>query len=190
MRISVIGTGYLGTTHAACMAQIGHDVLGVDISAEKIVKLQSGEVPFFEPDLEGLVRENLASGRLRFSTSFEEAAEFADVHFLAVGTPQISRGRAGDMTYVDAAVDSLSPHLMRPTLIAGKSTVPVGTARRLAQRVRATAPAGEAVELAWNPEFLREGFAVEDTLRPDRIVVGAESGPEFRAARPVHGHGP
>ena len=163
------------------MAQIGHSVLGVDVDAEKIAKLQSGEVPFFEPDLEGLLKENLASGRLRFSTSYEEAAEFADVHFLAVGTPQSTRGRGVDLSYVDGAIDALSPHLVRPTLIAGKSTVPVGTAHRLAQQVRSVAPAGEAVELAWNPEFLREGFAVHDTLHPDRIIVGVENGPQGRA---------
>jgi UDPglucose 6-dehydrogenase len=181
MRVAVIGTGYLGTTHAACMSQIGHNVLGVDIDAEKVVKLQSGEVPFFEPDLESLVRENLASGRLRFTTSYEEAAEFADVHFLAVGTPQSARGRGVDLSFVDAAIDALSSHLGRRTLVVGKSTVPVGTAHRLTQRIRSMAPAGEAVELAWNPEFLREGFAVEDTLHPDRIVVGVENGPDGRA---------
>jgi UDPglucose 6-dehydrogenase len=181
MQVAVIGSGYLGTTHAACMAQIGHSVLGIDIAAEKVAKLQSGEVPFFEPDLEGLLKENLASGRLRFSTSYEEAAEFADVHFLAVGTPQSSTGRGVDLSCVDAAIDALSPHLVRPAVIAGKSTVPVGTAHRLAQRVRSMAPAGEAVELAWNPEFLREGFAVQDTLHPDRIVLGVENGPQGRA---------
>src|SRR5271156_2559621 len=181
MRVAVIGTGYLGTTHAACMSQIGHDVVGVDIDAEKVAKLQSGEVPFFEPDLENLVRENLASGRLRFTTSYEEAAEFADVHFLAVGTPQSARGRGVDLSFVDAAIDALGSHLSRRTLVVGKSTVPVGTAHRLTQRIRSMAPAGDAVELAWNPEFLREGFAVEDTLRPDRIVVGVENGSDDRA---------
>lgn len=181
MRVAVIGTGYLGTTHAACMSQIGHDVVGVDIDAEKVAKLQSGEVPFFEPDLESLVRENLASGRLRFTTSYEEAAEFADVHFLAVGTPQSARGRGVDLSFVDAAIDALGSHLSRRTLVVGKSTVPVGTAHRLTQRIRSMAPAGDAVELAWNPEFLREGFAVEDTLRPDRIVVGVENGSDDRA---------
>ena len=181
MRVAVIGTGYLGATHAACMAQIGHDVVGVDIDAEKVVKLQSGEVPFFEPDLDSLMRDNLASGRLRFTTSYEEVAEFADVHFLAVGTPQSTRGQAVDLSFVDAAIDALGPHLRRRTLIVGKSTVPVGTAHRLTQRIRSIAPAGDEVELAWNPEFLREGFAVEDTLRPDRIVVGAENGQDDRA---------
>jgi UDPglucose 6-dehydrogenase len=181
MRVAVIGTGYLGTTHAACMSQIGHDVVGVDIDAEKVVKLQSGEVPLFEPDLESLVRENLASGRLRFTTCYEEAAEFADVHFLAVGTPQSARGPGVDLSFVDAAIDALGSHLRRRTLVVGKSTVPVGTAHRLTQRIRSMAPAGDAVELAWNPEFLREGFAVEDTLHPDRIVVGVENGPDDRA---------
>src|ERR1700761_9349 len=143
MRVAVIGTGYLGATHAACMAQIGHDVVGVDIDAEKVVKLQSGEVPFFEPDLDSLMRDNLASGRLRFTTSYEEVAEFADVHFLAVGTPQSARGQAVDLSFVDAAIDALGPHLRRRTLIVGKSTVPVGTAHRLTQRIRGIAPAGD-----------------------------------------------
>jgi UDPglucose 6-dehydrogenase len=182
LQIAVIGTGYLGTTHAACMSQIGHSVLGVDVDAEKVAKLQSGDVPFFEPDLENLVRDNLASGRLRFSASYEEAAEHAEVHFLAVGTPQSKRVPGADLSFVDAAVGALSPHLVRPTVIAGKSTVPVGTAHRLAQRVRGTAPAGDAVELAWNPEFLREGFAVNDTLHPDRVVVGVVNRPKSRAA--------
>jgi UDPglucose 6-dehydrogenase len=174
MRIVVIGTGYLGTTHAACMAEIGHNVLGVDIDPGKVAKLQSGEVPFFEPGLENTVKRNLATGRLRFSASYEEAADFADVHFLTVGTPQSELNFGANLLYVNAAIDALSPHLNKPALIVGKSTVPVGTAERLARRMRSIAPAGEDVELAWNPEFLREGFAVHDTLHPDRIVVGVE----------------
>lgn len=174
MRIAVIGTGYLGTTHAACMAEIGHNVLGVDIDPGKVAKLQSGEVPFFEPDLENTVKENLANGRLRFSASYEQAADFAEVHFLTVGTPQSDPGFGANLSYLNTAIDTLSPHLNRPALIVGKSTVPVGTAERLARRTRSIAPAGEDVELAWNPEFLREGFAVHDTLHPDRIVVGVE----------------
>ena len=183
MRIAVIGTGYLGTTHAACMAQIGHDVLGVDIDPGKVAKLQSGEVPFFEPGIDNLVRDNLASGRLRFTDSYVEAADFADVHFLTVGTPQSETGLGANLSYLNAAIDALSPHLNRPALIVGKSTVPVGTAERLARRTRSLAPAGDDIELAWNPEFLREGFAVHDTLHPDRIVVGVEHAHENRAAK-------
>ena len=134
MRIAVIGTGYLGTTHAACMAQIGHHVLGVDIDPGKVAKLQSGEVPFFEPGIDNLVRDNLASGRIRFTDSYAEAADFADVVFLTVGTPQCETGLGANLSYLDAAIDALSPHLNRPTLIVGKSTVPVGTAERLARR--------------------------------------------------------
>ena len=174
MRIAVIGTGYLGATHAACMAQIGHDVLGVDIDPGKVAKLQSGEVPFFEPGIEDIVRDNLASGRLRFTDSYVEAANFANVFFLTVGTPQIDTGLGANLSYLDAAIDTLAPHLNRPALIVGKSTVPVGTAERLARRMRSIAPAGDHLALAWNPEFLREGFAVRDTLHPDRIVVGVE----------------
>ena len=182
MRIAVIGTGYLGATHAACMAQIGHDVLGVDIDPGKVAKLQSGEVPFFEPGIEDIVRDNLASGRLRFTDSYVEAANFANVFFLTVGTPQIDTGLGANLSYLDAAIDTLAPHLNKPALIVGKSTVPVGTAERLARRMRSIAPAGDHLALAWNPEFLREGFAVRDTLHPDRIVVGVERACEKRAA--------
>ena len=183
MRIAVIGTGYLGTTHAACMAQIGHDVLGLDIDPGKVAKLQSGEVPFFEPGIDNLVRDNLASGRLRFTDSYVEAADFADVVFLTVGTPQCETGLSANLSYLHAAIDALSPHLNRPALIVGKSTVPVGTAEHLARRTRSLAPAGDDIELAWNPEFLREGFAVHDTMYPDRIVVGVEHTHENRAAK-------
>ena len=183
MQITVIGTGYLGTTHAACMAQIGHNVLGVDIDGAKVAKLQSGEVPFFEPDLENALQDNLASGRLRFTDSYKEAADFADVHFLTVGTPQGELHFGANLSYVDAAIDALSPLLNRPALIVGKSTVPVGTAARLAEHARRIAPAGDDIELAWNPEFLREGFAVRDTLRPDRIVVGVEHRHESRSVK-------
>jgi UDPglucose 6-dehydrogenase len=175
-RLTVFGTGYLGATHAVCMAELGYDVLGVDVDAAKIATLASGEVPFFEPGLEPLLRKNVDAGRLRFTTSYEEAAAFGDVHFICVGTPQKAGEYAADMTYVDSVVTSLAPHLTAACVVVGKSTVPVGTAARLADRLRAEAPAGDAVELAWNPEFLREGFAVEDTLRPDRLVFGVREG--------------
>jgi UDPglucose 6-dehydrogenase len=181
MKVAVIGAGYLGTTHAACMSHIGHSVVAVDIDPDKVARLQSGVVPFFEPDLQNAVNEGLDSQRLRFTESYEEAADFADVHFLAVGTPQSKRGTGADLSYVDAAIDALSPHLVRPTLIVGKSTVPVGTGQRLAERARGIAPAGDGIELAWNPEFLREGFAVQDTLHPDRIVLGLEDRHDSRA---------
>jgi len=173
-RVTVIGTGYLGLTHAVCMADLGHDVLAIDIDEEKITKAAKGEAPFFEPGLEPLLRKNLDSGRLRFTMSFAEVADFGRVHFLCVGTPEGESGQA-DLSFVDGAADVLAPHLMSPCLIVGKSTVPVGTARRVLSRVRATAPAGQDVELAWNPEFLREGFAVRDSLAPDRIVLGVTS---------------
>jgi UDPglucose 6-dehydrogenase len=163
------------------MSQIGHDVLAIDIDAAKVAKLQSGVVPFYEPELEDAVKVGLGTGRLRFSASFEEAADFADVHFLAVGTPQNKRNSGANLSFVDAAIDTLCPYLKRPALIVGKSTVPVGTAQRLAGRARSIAPVGEGVELAWNPEFLREGFAVQDTLHPNRIVVGVEDREAARA---------
>ncbi len=183
MKVAVIGAGYLGTTHAAGMAQLGHDVVAVDIDADKVAKLQSGVVPFFEPELEDVVKDGLAAGRLRFTESYTEAAEFADVHFLVVGTPQNKQDSSADMSYIDAAIDALCPQLDRPTLIVGKSTVPVGTAQRLAERARRIAPAGDGIELAWNPEFLREGLALRDTLHPDRIVVGVEARPDSRSER-------
>jgi UDPglucose 6-dehydrogenase len=175
MRLSVIGTGYLGAVHAACMADIGHEVLGVDADAQKIAVLQDGHAPFFEPGLEEILVRALGSGKLRFSTSLQEAAEFADAHFICVGTPQLSGAAGADLRHIEAVADGLAPYLTRDCLVIGKSTVPVGTAARLAARIAEVAPAGEAAGLAWNPEFLREGFAVEDTLRPDRIVVGITS---------------
>ncbi|WP_312886931.1 UDP-glucose dehydrogenase family protein [Actinocrinis puniceicyclus] len=175
-RISVIGTGYLGATHAACMAELGYEVLGMDVDAEKIAALASGRVPFYEPGLEELLAKHVADGRLRFTTSYSEVAEFhADVHFICVNTPQRRGEYAADLRYVDAVIDGLAPHLDQPTVIAGKSTVPAGTAARLTERVAELAPAGTAVELAWNPEFLREGYAIGDTLRPDRLVLGVAS---------------
>ncbi|MGX1852734.1 UDP-glucose dehydrogenase family protein [Streptomyces sp. NPDC055299] len=177
LKITVIGTGYLGATHAAAMAELGFEVLGLDVVPEKIEMLQRGEVPMYEPGLEDLLRRHVAgiegaSGRLRFTTSYEEAGAFGDVHFVCVNTPQKHGEYACDMSYVESAFDALAPHLTRPALVVGKSTVPVGSAARLAERLAAAAPAGAEVELAWNPEFLREGFAVQDTLHPDRIVVG------------------
>jgi UDPglucose 6-dehydrogenase len=184
-RVTVIGTGYLGLTHAVCMADLGHEVLAIDVDAEKIAKAANGEVPFFEPGLEPLLRKNLDAGRLRFTMSFAEIGDFGDVHFLCVGTPQGESGQA-DLSFVYAATDALAPHLAAECLIVGKSTVPVGTARQVMDRVRATAPAGEAVELAWNPEFLREGFAVQDSLAPDRIVLGVTSGRAEALLREVY----
>jgi UDPglucose 6-dehydrogenase len=170
-RVTVIGTGYLGLTHAICLADLGHEVLAIDVDTEKVAKAARGEVPFFEPGLEPLLRKNLDSGRLRFTMSFAEVGEFGDIHFLCVGTPEGESGRA-DLSSVYAAAEALAPHLASPCLIVGKSTVPVGTARRVMHRMQAIAPAGGQVDLAWNPEFLREGFAVQDSLAPDRIVLG------------------
>ncbi|MFI5896525.1 UDP-glucose dehydrogenase family protein [Actinoplanes sp. NPDC051513] len=174
-RLTVIGTGYLGATHAICMAVMGYEVIGVDVDPVKVAKLASGEVPFFEPGLPELLAKALETGRLRFTTSLAEAAAFGDVHFICVGTPQRKDSPAADLTYVDSSVTELARHLTRRALVVGKSTVPVGTAGRLAQLIRDVAPAGDQVELAWNPEFLREGFAVDDTMKPDRMVFGVTS---------------
>ncbi|MBM3720324.1 MAG: UDP-glucose/GDP-mannose dehydrogenase family protein [Actinobacteria bacterium] len=171
MKLSVIGTGYLGATHAAAMASLGFDVVGVDVDPKKIELLKVGKVPFFEPDLEDLLIAEVNSGRLKFTTDFSEAKDY-DVHFICVGTPQQQGSLAADMKYVDAALDAIAPHAKTGSLIVGKSTVPVGTAEQLSKRLREL---GSKAELAWNPEFLREGFAVEDTLRPNRLVVGVTS---------------
>ncbi len=170
MRLSVIGCGYLGAVHAAAMASIGHEVVGIDVDERKIEALSRGEAPFFEPGLPEILKEGIASGRLRFTTDMAEAAGSA-VHFVGVGTPQSKDGYAADLTYVNAAIDGLLPYLSPGDLVAGKSTVPVGTAASLEPRVSAT-----GATLVWNPEFLREGFAVQDTVDPDRLVAGVPSG--------------
>jgi UDPglucose 6-dehydrogenase len=174
-RLTVIGTGYLGATHAICMAVLGFEVLGVDVDKAKIAALASGEVPFFEPGLPEQLNKALESGRLRFTDDFAEAAEFGDVHFICVGTPQSRGSNAADLTYVESSVRQLAVHLDRRTLIVGKSTVPAGTAALLTELAQDMAPAGADVELAWNPEFLREGYAVDDTMRPDRLVFGVST---------------
>jgi UDPglucose 6-dehydrogenase len=168
LRVSVIGTGYLGATHAACMSAMGFDVIGVDVDATKIELLSRGKVPFYEPGLEELLQQEIASGRLTFSTDFQAIKE-ADVHFICVGTPQSENSLAADMKYVDAALDAIAPICKPGSLVVGKSTVPVGTAARLRSKLLKINP---KVDLSWNPEFLREGFAVEDTLHPNRLVVG------------------
>ncbi|MCR8691679.1 UDP-glucose/GDP-mannose dehydrogenase family protein [Rhodococcus pyridinivorans] len=189
VRMAVFGTGYLGATHAACMAELGHEVLGVDVDGEKIASLAAGKVPFYEPGLPEILQRNIKSGRLRFTTSYEEAAEFADVHFIGVGTPQRKGEFAADLTYVESVIDTLAPLLKDAATIFGKSTVPVGTAKRLGERLRRKSPAGDALELAWNPEFLREGYAVRDTLHPDRMVLGIDdtrSGVAESVAREIY----
>jgi UDPglucose 6-dehydrogenase len=166
MRLSVIGCGYLGAVHAAAMAHIGHEVVGIDVDLGMVDALSRGQAPFFEPRLNELLRSGIASGNLRFTTEVSDARG-ALVHFVAVGTPQRADGYAADLTYVDAAFDALLPHLAAGDVVAGKSTVPVGTAARLASSVSST-----GATLVWNPEFLREGWAVQDTIAPDRLVVG------------------
>jgi UDPglucose 6-dehydrogenase len=177
--MTVIGCGYLGAVHAACMTQLGHDVVGIDVDAPKVALLAAGETPFYEPGFEQVLQDALATGRLTF-TSDMAAARGRQVHFVCVGTPQKRNEYAADLAYVDAAVTALAPHLSPGDLVVGKSTVPVGTARRLAHLVEETEP---GAMLAWNPEFLREGFAVQDTLHPDRFVYGVPSGEAGAVAR-------
>ena len=170
MKLSVIGCGYLGAVHASAMAELGHEVIGIDVDPGKIQELQAGRPPFFEPGLPEVLASARETGRLRFSTEIADAAD-ATVHFVAVGTPQSRDGNAADLRFVDAAIEALLPHLKEGDLVVGKSTVPVGTARRLAARIEEV---GSGARLAWNPEFLREGYAVKDTIEPDRLVYGVE----------------
>ena len=185
-KLAVIGTGYLGAVHAACMADFGFEVMGIDINQAAIEKLASGDAPFFEPYLEEVLSRALASGKLTFSTDLQAAAEFADIFFICVGTPQQSGSNAADVSYVDDAVMGLVDGLSHDALIVGKSTVPVGTAARLTDYVAANAKSGVSIEIAWNPEFLREGHAVADTQHPDRIVVGSTSERADKALREVY----
>jgi UDPglucose 6-dehydrogenase len=157
------------------MAELGYDVIGLDVDEDKVKRLSNGEVPFFEPGLEPLLRSNLDAGRLRFTTSYDEIVDFAGMHFLCVGTPQKKGEYAADLSFVESSVAALAPRLRAPAVVVGKSTVPVGTAETVRDQLTREAPAGDAVELVWNPEFLREGYAVEDTLQPDRLVFGVSS---------------
>jgi UDPglucose 6-dehydrogenase len=185
-RLTVLGAGYLGITHAACMAYLGFDVLAVDTDPDKVARLSRGELPLFEPRLGDLLRAGLAAGRLAFTASYDHAAAFGDVHFICVGTPQRPDGDDADLSQVDACVAALAPLLTRPCLVVGKSTVPAGTAAALAEIIARVAPAGAAAPLCWNPEFLREGHAVDDTLSPDRLVIGVTSATAEATMREVY----
>ncbi|MET3165128.1 UNVERIFIED_ORG: UDPglucose 6-dehydrogenase [Arthrobacter sp. UYEF10] len=178
MRISVIGCGYLGAVHAACMAKLGHEVIGIDVDKQKIAALSAATAPFYEPGLEDLLKEVQATGRLSFTTDMSLAAG-SEVHFICVGTPQKKGENGADLTFVDAAFQELLPYVTAGDVVVGKSTVPVGTASRLARILHALEPAGHMV---WNPEFLREGHAVADTLHPDRLVYGVSDGSEDHPA--------
>ncbi len=186
MRVSVIGCGHLGIPHAAAMAELGHEVIGVDVDSAKVNSLNAGQCPIYETGLPEMLKRHTASGRLRFTTSIDEAAAFAEVHFLGVGTPIDADGRTYDTGQIYGAIRKLAPLLDRPVTIIGKSTVTVGTTRQVTALTHRLAPAGEAVNVVWNPEFLREGHAVEDTLRPDRLIVGLTSAEGEKAVRDVY----
>ncbi|MGH3460194.1 MAG: UDP-glucose dehydrogenase family protein [Kribbellaceae bacterium] len=175
LRISVIGTNYLGANTAAGMAEFGFEVIGVEINESRVKLLNEGKAPLYEPGLDPLLKKHTDSGRLRFTTDYRDIADWADVHFICVGTPQSDGDYAADLSQVDSVVEMLAPHLTKPTLVVGRSTVPVGTAARLHERFRAESPAGDGVDLAWQPEFLREAHGVDDTLHPDRLVFGVAS---------------
>ncbi len=177
--ISVIGTGYLGVVHAACMADLGHTVIAIDTDAAKVESLSRGVPPMYEPGLEELLAKVQPTGLLTFTTDYARVRD-ADVHFICVGTPQRKGENAADTSYVFAAAQSLAPHLGVNALVVGKSTVPVGTAAQLRDHLQQGAPEGRQVRLAWNPEFLREGFAIQDTVAPDRFVYGVD-GPSAEA---------
>ncbi|AWZ07459.1 MULTISPECIES: UDP-glucose/GDP-mannose dehydrogenase family protein [unclassified Streptomyces] len=186
MRISVIGCGHLGIPHAAAMAELGHEVIGVDVDQAKVDSLNSGQCPIYEIGLPELLARHTASGRLRFTTDIREAAAFGELHFIGVGTPIDADGRSYDTAQVFGAIRQLAPHLDRPCTIVGKSTVTVGTTVQVTTLAQRLAPAGEAVEVVWNPEFLREGHAVEDTLRPDRLIAGVTTAEGEKAIRAVY----
>src|SRR6476469_2390969 len=149
MRCTVFGPGYLGATHAAGMAELGHDVIGVDIDAGKVAKLAGGDIPFYEPGLRKMLSDNIAAGRLHFTTDYDEAAEFADVHFLGVGTPQKKGEYGADLRHVHSVIDTLAPRLRRTAVIVGKSTVPFATAAELSGPAGGLAPEGVDVEVVW-----------------------------------------
>ncbi|WNE95502.1 UDP-glucose/GDP-mannose dehydrogenase family protein [Streptomyces luomodiensis] len=186
MRISVIGTGYLGAVHAAGLAEIGHEVLGMDIDQDKIAALSSGNAPFYEDDFEDMLVRNARDGRIRFTTSLDEAAAFADVHFLCVGTPQSEEGNSADLRQLKGVIRDFVPRIRKDSLLIGKSTVPVGTSDTIRQLISEHGASGVAIELAWNPEFLREGQAVHDTMAPDRIVAGVGSGTAEKRLRDIY----
>lgn len=186
MRVSVIGCGHLGIPHAAAMAELGHEVIGVDVDQAKVDRLNAGECPIFEAGLPELLARHTASERLKFTTSIPEAAAFAELHFIGVGTPIDADGRSYDTAQVFGAIRQLAPHLDRPCTIVGKSTVTVGTTSQVTALAQRLAPAREGVEVVWNPEFLREGHAVQDTLRPDRLIAGVTSAEGEKAIRAVY----
>ena len=182
LKISVIGTGYLGATHAACMSHLGFEVVGIDVDPAKIESLAAGTIPFYEPGLQELLQSELATGRLSFSSDLSAISD-CDVHFICVGTPQVADGLAADLSYVFSSLHEIAPIIKPGSLVVGKSTVPVGTAAKMREQLIAINP---DVDLAWNPEFLREGFAVEDTLKPNRLVVGVTNSKAEEILRQVY----
>lgn len=184
MKVTVIGLGYLGATHAVAMAELGHEVIGIEPDSQKLESLAAGVLPFHEPGLDAALPKAIASGRLKFQSQHNDVSASADIHFICVGTPQTKGSDAADTSYVIAAAKELASWIKPESVVAGKSTVPVGTAATL--RDAMTAIAGFDVHLAWNPEFLREGTALEDSLKPDRIVVGTWSQHSVDVLRQVY----
>ncbi len=173
MKVTVIGLGYLGATHSVAMSKLGHQVIGIEQNPEKLAELQAGRAGFFEPGLDQALKEELASGRLSFQSNHNADSAEAEIHFLCVGTPQTEGSLAADTSYLYSAITDLAPILKPGSVVVGKSTVPVGTAKALTEKLSNLT--GFEAELAWNPEFLREGTALGDSLRPDRLVIGVNS---------------
>ena len=175
MKITIIGTGYVGLVSGTCFSEFGHEIICIDKDAHKISELQSGKIPIYEPGLQNLVQKNVREKRLKFDTDAGKAVPWADTVFIAVGTPSTRRGDGyADLSYIYEAAREIAPLLTGYTLIVNKSTAPVGTARQIARIIRETNPEAD-FDIASNPEFLREGAAINDFMRPDRVVIGVET---------------
>ena len=185
MRVAMIGAGYVGLVSGACFAEFGVDVCVVDTEASKVEALREGRIPIYEPGLDKLVEENVRDGRLSFTTVLEEAMEGADAVFLAVGTPSRRGDGHADLSYVFAAAEQVARAAKGPLVLVTKSTVPVGTGRRIKAVLDEVRP-GHEIVVASNPEFLREGSAIPDFMRPDRVVIGAESDRAFQVLRRLY----
>jgi UDPglucose 6-dehydrogenase len=184
VKVTVIGLGYLGATHAVAMAKLGHEVLGIEPDPKKLDALKAGILPFHEPGLDRALQEVINDGSISFANQHDERSGEAALHFICVGTPQVAGSEAADTSYVFAASEELAKWISETAVVAGKSTVPVGTAKALKNKMSAVA--GFEVNLAWNPEFLREGTALEDSLNPDRIVIGTWNEHSKKVLREVY----